>query len=677
MKNEITAFPFGYHRVEADPLSPDRTCLKVFRYLDHKPEIRILQRTLYKASAPLGWLLLSFVIVLLGSAQGFNMAFGLDIAAYRSTYASVFSLLRMAVGDFDYDELETSQRILGPAFFVYYVLAFLVLASIFIALISEAYDAARDERAHMPAPRMKRRGYGNLWNVTREADKRVDMAKHLGLISDGLYRELAPFVNALSSFKLRADVLEDASNLQKSSTSRAQLQIGTHGSLFGGIPEAVDHKRTQITQKIAPPRSKMGDWINHKRLSRLKWEADQFKARSDRSHGSRFRALETIHGTGPNELSFRRNDIIIVTNRPEFGRWRGFRYEDGPAVSGEFDAVCVSNELKNRHDGLDASSSDDDAETMDTASVATMSTVESKIANRRHQRRGDTDFTFDDPIELEHDSKDRRPLSQHDAKQLGENASLGRGRALKFATELKTSAETSVISHKVGREADPTRASPAKKRSAVMLEMDTSAVSQRRYTPSASTSQDATSLTMHEGDKSVAPTYVHESENCSRNDQADVSGGFTTVTNESWQVDAVKQKLSALALSVVPDLQEILQLNRAQQIEAQQATRAQLALAEEVQQLRHELRVLSAAFDRRVPEPPQPGAGWTRMTHGAFRSPDFPHGREYWQHEDGTTSWERPAGVPTPVEEMQNRKLLGAGSSEKRTNMPGEVNEYT
>lgn len=307
----------------------------------------------------------------------------------------------------------------------------------------------------------------------------------------------------------------------------------------------------------------------------------------------------------------------------------------------------------------------------DVASVAMTSTVERKIAKRTHQRRGDTDGTFDDPRELEHYSEDRRPLSQHDAKKLGENSSLGRGRASKFATELKTSAETSVISHKVVREPDPTRASLAKKRSAVMLEMDTSAVAERRYTPSASTSQDTTILTMHEEDKSVAPAKVDESENCAANDQGHMSTGFT---NESWQVDAVKQKLSALALSVVPDLQEILQLGRAQQIEAQQATRAQLALAEEVQQLRHELRVLSAAFDRRVPEPPKPGAGWTRMTHGAFRSADFPHGREYWQHEDGTTSWERPAGVPTPVEEMQNRKLLGAGTSEKRTNLPGEVN---
>jgi hypothetical protein len=612
----------------------------------------ILQRTLDKAAGPLGWFLCSFVIVLLGSAQGFYMAFGLDLVAYRSTYTSIFSLLRMAVGDFDYDELESSQNLLGPAmFFLYIVLVFFVLMSMFIALISEAYDDARDERTHMPAPRMKRRGYGNLWNVTREADKRVDMANHLGLISKGLYREMSPFVDALSSFKQRADVMEDVSKLQK---SRALPASGTHNSLFGGVPDAIEHKRIQISQKNLSP-----GCVKTKRQGAMKWEVEQFKARSDRAHGARFRALENIHGSGPNELSFRRNDIIIVTNRPEHGRWRGFRHEDGPVVSGEFDPIFVY-ELKNRHDGLghlDASSSDEDRIDGDTSD-------DEHCGEEFNDERIQRGWNFDDPMELEQNSKDEGSSSHHNSGPTGNSSPAGCGRALKYAAEVKTSAEVSVVSRRLGRDRDLTRASPAKKRSAVMLEMETCAVAERRYTPSASTPQDATSLTMHETDQAVAPGTCHDDS---------VLTGCASVSNESLQVDAVKQKLSALALSVVPDLQEILQLNRAQQIEAQQATRAQLALAEEVQQLRHELRVLSAAFDRRVPEPPKPGEGWTRMTHEGFRSPEFPHGREYWQHQDGTTSWERPAGVPSALEEMQTRKVLAAGVSQTRTNLPGEV----
>jgi hypothetical protein len=40
--------------------------------------------------------------VLVGSGQGFYMAFGTDIQQYRSFSNSILALLRMAVGDFDY-----------------------------------------------------------------------------------------------------------------------------------------------------------------------------------------------------------------------------------------------------------------------------------------------------------------------------------------------------------------------------------------------------------------------------------------------------------------------------------------------------------------------------------------------------------------------------------------------
>ena len=53
--------------------------------------------------------------------------------------------------------------------------------------------------------------------------------------------------------------------------------------------------------------------------------------------------------------------------------------------------------------------------------------------------------------------------------------------------------------------------------------------------------------------------------------------------------------------------------------------------------------------------PPAPGEGWERKTHDSFS------GREYWHHEEsGTTSSDRPPGVPTALEEMQQRKINAA-----------------
>jgi hypothetical protein len=653
----------------------DHCRLKIFKFLDHKPEMSILQRTLDKAAGPLGWFMGSFVIVLLGSAQGFYMAFGLDLAAYRSTYHSIFSLLRMAVGDFDYAELENSHQILGPTmFFLYIVLVFFVLMSMFIALISEAYDAARDERTHLPAPRMKRRGYGSLFNVTREAEKRVDMVNQLHLISAGLYKQLNPFLEALPSFKERAGVVEELNKLHKAHSAAGHG--GVH--LFGGVPEALNQGRTRITQKLIPPGSKTALWLNQRQQSRLRWTVDQFKATAERAHGARFRTLEHNHGIGPNELSFRRNDIICVTERSEHGRWRGFRLEDGPSVSGEFDPVLLGNELKSRLDGLghlDASSSDEELHESESDDNGDDDGDIAPSMDLQHPPRA-ADGSFDDAMDLGHERSSDDGTASASASASAAAAAAGDraiGRAMNYAAELKTAAETSSKPRRAGRDGDPTRASPAKKRSAVMLEMETSAVAERRYAPSASTAQNAQSLTMHDEDLLPLQSSQSAQDEGSETTEHENDASLAVTKGNSLQVDAVKQKLSALALSVVPDMQELLQLTRAQQIDAQQATRAQLALAEEVQQLRHELRVLSAAFDRRVPEPPEPGAGWKRMIHEGFRSPEFPNGREYWVHDDGTTSWSRPPGLPDAIEEMEMRKKNQKLTNQPNTSLPGEV----
>ena len=65
---------------------------------------------------------------------------------YRTFFTAVFALLRMGVGDFDYVRLEQSHNLLGPAlFWMYIFLVFFILMSVFIALISEAYEKAKGE----------------------------------------------------------------------------------------------------------------------------------------------------------------------------------------------------------------------------------------------------------------------------------------------------------------------------------------------------------------------------------------------------------------------------------------------------------------------------------------------------------------------------------------------------
>ena len=78
------------------------------------------------------------------SGQGFYLAFGLEIREFYTMASSAKTLARMALGDFDYEELEASHQVLGPAmFWMYIFLMFFILMSVFIALIAESYEHAK------------------------------------------------------------------------------------------------------------------------------------------------------------------------------------------------------------------------------------------------------------------------------------------------------------------------------------------------------------------------------------------------------------------------------------------------------------------------------------------------------------------------------------------------------
>eukprot|EP01051_Picozoa_sp_SAG22_P030784 SAG22_NODE_12124_length_455_cov_1.221910_1_plen_97_part_10 len=71
--------------------------------------------------------------------------------------SSAKTLSRMALGDFDYEELESSHQVLGPLmFWVYIFLMFFILMSVFIALIAESYESAKNTIERERTARMAR-----------------------------------------------------------------------------------------------------------------------------------------------------------------------------------------------------------------------------------------------------------------------------------------------------------------------------------------------------------------------------------------------------------------------------------------------------------------------------------------------------------------------------------------
>ena len=112
------------------------------------------------SASHLGVFFIVVIVVLIGSAQGFCLAFGADVDGFRDPFISVITISLFTVGKFDYDELIWSQRWLGPLlFWIYIFLVFFVMMSVFIAILSEGYEAAKSA---IPAT-----STGDIWEAVQ------------------------------------------------------------------------------------------------------------------------------------------------------------------------------------------------------------------------------------------------------------------------------------------------------------------------------------------------------------------------------------------------------------------------------------------------------------------------------------------------------------------------------
>jgi hypothetical protein len=60
-----------------------------------------------------------------------------------------FTLFRIILGDFDFDQLEAANRVLGPIFFMLFVFfVFFVLINMFLAIINDTYSEVKGDMAN-------------------------------------------------------------------------------------------------------------------------------------------------------------------------------------------------------------------------------------------------------------------------------------------------------------------------------------------------------------------------------------------------------------------------------------------------------------------------------------------------------------------------------------------------
>lgn len=125
------------------------TFIKIFKFLKVNPRMLLMWNTLGKASPDLLAFFLFFLIVFMGFAIMGHLLFGPDLWAFRDFLGSVTACANMIVGEFDYPALHGVHRVLGPMFFLFFILlVYFTLANMLLAIINDAFSVVKRETQH-------------------------------------------------------------------------------------------------------------------------------------------------------------------------------------------------------------------------------------------------------------------------------------------------------------------------------------------------------------------------------------------------------------------------------------------------------------------------------------------------------------------------------------------------
>jgi hypothetical protein len=126
--------------------------IKLFKYIGYIPAFQLMIETFSEARNQIANFLLVMSLVFFACAQSFFLCFGSTMFQYRNLSASTYSLLRMAMGEFEFAPMMRSQPILAPILFVVFIfLVVFALLNMFVAIISEAFETTKENREAMEA----------------------------------------------------------------------------------------------------------------------------------------------------------------------------------------------------------------------------------------------------------------------------------------------------------------------------------------------------------------------------------------------------------------------------------------------------------------------------------------------------------------------------------------------
>lgn len=120
--------------------------LKFIRLLRFNKRMGILYSTLAQCSKDLKSFCIVFCVVFFAFVQMFYLLFGLHMKDFGSFINSAETTFGMMTGKFDFDSMVRASPIIGPlAFFVFVLIASIVLLNIFLTLIISAFETVKHD----------------------------------------------------------------------------------------------------------------------------------------------------------------------------------------------------------------------------------------------------------------------------------------------------------------------------------------------------------------------------------------------------------------------------------------------------------------------------------------------------------------------------------------------------
>lgn len=158
--------------------------IKVFKYISFNKTMTQLSSTLSRCSKDVAGFSIMFFIVFFAFAQLGYLLFGTQIQGFSSFVNAVFTLLRLILGDFDFEEMEAANRVLGPIYFLSYVFfVFFVLLNMFLAIINDTYAEVKSEisqqKNEFELVDYFKKGYNSILGKLGKRDQIVDIQNAL------------------------------------------------------------------------------------------------------------------------------------------------------------------------------------------------------------------------------------------------------------------------------------------------------------------------------------------------------------------------------------------------------------------------------------------------------------------------------------------------------------------